>query len=110
MAARDLLNNSQNSVETISDSVEMIEEEEGEPREKTVECPPMVSEVSKEQAMELLKSSRARPKRVKGAVAAAPAKASLEGKFVDLVELLPPVPAKGKFDVNKIKSSLYFFS
>jgi DNA-directed RNA polymerase len=35
---------------------------------------------------------------------------SLEGKFVDLVDLLLPVPIKGEFDVNKIKSSLYFFS
>jgi hypothetical protein len=38
---------------------------------------------------------------------------SLEGKFVNLVDLLLPVPIKGKFDVNysnKIKSSLYFFS
>jgi hypothetical protein len=35
---------------------------------------------------------------------------SLEGKFVDLVDLLLPVPTKGEFDVNKIKSSLYFFS
>lgn len=32
------------------------------------------------------------------------------GKFVDLVDLLPPVPVKGEFDVTKIKSSLYFFS
>lgn len=36
--------------------------------------------------------------------------ASLEGKFVNLVDLLLPVPSKGEFDVNKIKSSLYFFS
>jgi len=35
---------------------------------------------------------------------------SLEGKFVNLVDLLLPVPSKGEFDVNKIKSSLYFFS
>jgi DNA-directed RNA polymerase len=35
---------------------------------------------------------------------------SLEGKFVNLVDLLLPVPIKGEFDVNKIKSSLYFFS
>ena len=37
---------------------------------------------------------------------------SLEGKFVNLVDLFLPVPIKGEFDVNKIKSSLYlnFFS
>jgi len=120
MAARDLQKNiSRKHAETISESVSMIqeEEEEDESRETTVERPPMVSEVSKEQALELLKSSRAQARREKGAAAAAPAKGkspapgvSLEGKFVDLVELLPPVPVKGEFDVKKIKSSLYFFS
>ncbi|KAI0063332.1 DNA/RNA polymerase [Artomyces pyxidatus] len=34
----------------------------------------------------------------------------LKGKFVNLTDLLPPLPPKGEFDVNKIKSSLYFFS
>jgi DNA-directed RNA polymerase, mitochondrial len=37
----------------------------------------------------------------------------LEGKFVNLVDLLLPrraVPMNGEFDVNKIESSLYFFS
>lgn len=31
-------------------------------------------------------------------------------KFVNLVDLLPPLPQKGHFDVNTIKKSLYFFS
>ncbi|KAH9837674.1 DNA/RNA polymerase [Rhodofomes roseus] len=34
----------------------------------------------------------------------------LDHKFVELSSLLPPVPEMGTFDVNKIKSSLYFFS
>ncbi|OSD03827.1 DNA/RNA polymerase [Trametes coccinea BRFM310] len=34
----------------------------------------------------------------------------LEGKFVNLVDVLPPLPEKGKFDVKAIKDSLYFFS
>ncbi|TFK81972.1 DNA/RNA polymerase [Polyporus arcularius HHB13444] len=34
----------------------------------------------------------------------------LGGKFVNLVDLLPPLPEKGKFDVNLIKESQYFFS
>ncbi|SNX82186.1 related to RPO41 - DNA-directed RNA polymerase, mitochondrial [Melanopsichium pennsylvanicum] len=33
-----------------------------------------------------------------------------KAKFVDLVDILPPIPAKGSFDVNEIKGSLYFFS
>ena len=33
-----------------------------------------------------------------------------KAKFVDLEDILPPIPAKGSFDVNEIKRSLYFFS
>lgn len=33
-----------------------------------------------------------------------------KAKFVDLAAILPPIPAKGSFDVNEIKNSLYFFS
>jgi DNA-directed RNA polymerase len=40
------------------------------------------------------------------------AKATREllGKFVDVVDLLPPLPEKGTFSVQEIKSSPYFFS
>ena len=34
----------------------------------------------------------------------------LAGKFVNLVDLLPALPEKGKFDVQLIKDSQYFFS
>ncbi|KAI0632722.1 DNA/RNA polymerase [Trametes polyzona] len=34
----------------------------------------------------------------------------LAGKFVNLVDILPPLPQKGKFDVKAIKESQYFFS
>jgi len=34
----------------------------------------------------------------------------LRGKFINLVELLPPLPAKGTFNVDDIKKSAYFFS
>jgi DNA-directed RNA polymerase len=34
----------------------------------------------------------------------------MAGKFVNLTDLLPPVPAKGNFKVEAIKSSQYFFS
>ncbi|KAI0265995.1 hypothetical protein BGY98DRAFT_1032880 [Russula aff. rugulosa BPL654] len=88
--------------------------------------------MSKEQAMQLLKPSeqaaatrkRSRSKKSKVVATAAGDRnaaegtetetesgdSSLEGKFVNLVDLLLPVPIKGEFDVNKIKSSLYFFS
>ncbi|KZT54741.1 DNA/RNA polymerase [Calocera cornea HHB12733] len=31
-------------------------------------------------------------------------------RFVNLIDILPPLPPKGKFDIQKIKDSLYFFS
>lgn len=34
----------------------------------------------------------------------------LLGKFVDLADLLPPLPHKGNFNVESIKDSQYFFS
>ncbi len=95
-------------------------------------APTTVSVVSKEQAMQLLipdheqvaKRSRSQSKSTGAiAIATTPQEASnlkpdvpeagdssLEGKFVNLVDLLLPMPTKGEFDVNKIKSSLYFFS
>ncbi|KAI1795428.1 DNA/RNA polymerase [Ganoderma leucocontextum] len=36
--------------------------------------------------------------------------ARLAGKFVNLVDVLPALPEKGKFDVSAIKESQYFFS
>jgi DNA-directed RNA polymerase, mitochondrial len=36
--------------------------------------------------------------------------ARLLGKFVELTDLLPPLPKKGSFDVETIKQSQYFFS
>jgi len=36
--------------------------------------------------------------------------ARLLGKFVELSDLLPPLPQKGNFDVETIKGSQYFFS
>jgi DNA-directed RNA polymerase len=34
----------------------------------------------------------------------------LMGKFVELCDLLPPLPQKGDFKVETIKGSQYFFS
>ncbi|EJF55919.1 DNA/RNA polymerase [Dichomitus squalens LYAD-421 SS1] len=36
--------------------------------------------------------------------------ARLAGRFINLVDVLPPLPEKGKFDVKAIKESQYFFS
>jgi DNA-directed RNA polymerase, mitochondrial len=94
------------------------EEEEDDEKmmaEKTLERPPTVSVLSREQLLDFLDPLRERGRSSKAAIEQQEKSVELdddsfEGKFVDLVELLPPVPAKGEFDVNKIKSSLYFFS
>ena len=103
---------SKTTAETASGTAAVMTEDE-EPVDKTLDRPPTVSVVSKEQAVKLLKPVRRQAKRVEGVVAPEnkfSPEDSLEGKFVDLVDLLPLVPSKGEFDVHKIKSSLYFFS
>lgn len=52
----------------------------------------------------------ARTTRGKKAAAAADAAKLLSGKFVDLTDLIPPLPDKGSFEVENIKKSQYFFS
>jgi DNA-directed RNA polymerase len=120
------------SLETIAAVMPAAAEKENEAvlEEHATSPLPTVSVMSKEQAMQLLKPSeqaaatRKRSKSKKSKVVATAAgdgnaeaeteteseDSSLEGKFVNLVDLLLPVPIKGEFDVNKIKSSLYFFS
>ncbi|KAF9522502.1 hypothetical protein CPB83DRAFT_911296 [Crepidotus variabilis] len=39
-----------------------------------------------------------------------PTASLLAGKFIDLTDLIPPLPDKGTFDVENIKKSQYFFS
>lgn len=103
---------SKNTAETAPETA-TTPEEDGGPTEQTPDRPPTVSLLSKEQVMKLLNPACGQATRAKGAGAQQAKSAlekSLEGKFVDLADLLPPVPTKGEFDVNKIKSSLYFFS
>jgi DNA-directed RNA polymerase len=102
-----------NTAETASEMASVTIEEHEEPMEKAQDCPPTVSVLSKEQVVKLLKPGRGGTRRAHGAAALqgkSGPEDSLEGKFVDLVGLIPPVPTKGEFDVNKIKLSLYFFS
>jgi DNA-directed RNA polymerase len=102
-----------NAAQPAPETVAVTMEEDEEPTKETLDRPPTVSLLSKEQAVKLLNPGRRQATRTKGAVAQQAKSVldtSLEGKFVDLADLLPLVPAKGEFDVNKIKSSLYFFS
>jgi len=34
----------------------------------------------------------------------------IRAKFIDLVDLLPPPPKRGNFDIERTRDSLYFFS
>ena len=90
--------------------VEMAEKDDASSTtEKKPERPSTVSVVSRDQALLLLKPGRGKGKKPK-AMPAQSKDTLLEGKFVNVVDLLLPRPARGEFDVNKIKSSLYFFS
>ncbi len=95
-----------------ADEVTQTTEEDKEPA-KIEERPPTVSVLSKEEALNLLKPvcGPGRPRKGSATTQDQPSLEDLlESKFVDVGELLPPVPKKGEFDVNKIKKSLYFFS
>ena len=89
--------------------VEMAEKDDAPTTEKKPERPSTVSVVSRDQALLLLKPGRGKGKKPR-AMPAQSKDTLLEGKFVNVVDLLLPRPARGEFDVNKIKSSLYFFS
>ncbi|TFY82948.1 hypothetical protein EWM64_g1061 [Hericium alpestre] len=82
----------------------------------------LVTTISREELRVLL-ASDARRRKAKGKVlredededveedeAEEGARSSLKDKFVNLTDVLPELPKKGEFDVNKIKKSLYFFS
>ena len=129
-AATDLssrrIKNAAPDLETAAVTATTTAGKKGEAEEAVLEstASPARSMVSKEQAMQLLvpghqekatatrrRSGRSTPNIAAGAGAGTGTEdPALEGKFVDLVDLLLPVPSKGEFDVNKIKSSLYFFS
>ncbi|THH14382.1 hypothetical protein EW146_g5951 [Bondarzewia mesenterica] len=68
---------------------------------------PTATTVSREELIALLRPGKGRGKRPP---LAEDGTESTEGKFVNLIDLLPSLPKKGEFDVSKIKSSLYFFS
>ena len=53
---------------------------------------------------------RVQSSRVAKAKAAAEEANLLAGKFVNLTDLIPPLPDKGSFQVESIKKSQYFFS
>ena len=89
--------------------VEMAEKDDAPTTEKKPGRPSTVSVVSRDQALLLLKPGRGKGKKPR-AMPAQSKDTLLEGKFVNVVDLLLPRPARGEFDVNKIKSSLYFFS
>ncbi|EPQ30938.1 uncharacterized protein PFL1_01836 [Pseudozyma flocculosa PF-1] len=55
------------------------------------------------------KGAVGRPKKAAGA-ATTTWEERFKAKFVDLEDILPPLPEKGNFDVNEIQKSLYFFS
>ncbi|KAI0351261.1 DNA/RNA polymerase [Trametes cingulata] len=102
----DSLNLSPEDVKTLTEAV--VEEPEAEkPSEAALaedEEEPEDEDVDEETG----KTKKRRAK--KGMRSVAEIEQRLAGKFVNLVDILPPLPEKGKFDVKTIKDSQYFFS
>ena len=91
---------SKQDAQLLTDAAEVEEEgEEGEEPEEDAE-------------LDLESESKPKPKRraKKVTLKVADVEKRLAGKFVNLADILPPLPEKGKFDVNLIKESQYFFS
>ncbi|EIW56833.1 DNA/RNA polymerase [Trametes versicolor FP-101664 SS1] len=88
--------------EIVTDEVEKPEEEEASlvlDAEDDLEL---------EEVEEEVKPKKRKPK--KSAKSKEDVEQHLAGKFVNLVDILPALPEKGKFDVKAIKESQYFFS
>ncbi len=99
---------------TFTHSATSVEAEEVNSRLDEIE-ETLVDEEAEEEDMEEFSEDGAelsdRQKKLKKTKAKTEKEAlKLIGKFVDLVDLLPPVPKKGDFRVEAIKASQYFFS
>lgn len=88
--------------EIVSDEVEKPEEEE------TSLVLDAEDDLELEEVEEEVKPKKRKPK--KSAKSKEDVEQRLAGKFVNLVDILPALPEKGKFDVKAIKESQYFFS
>ncbi|PVG00666.1 DNA/RNA polymerase [Serendipita vermifera] len=78
------------------------EEEEVDMEEESPEEP-----VKKTKSKKITMKDPARP-RTKAELAAV--EKAINEKYVNLIDVLPPLPEKGKFNIEVIKDSLYFFS
>ncbi len=108
------LNVSPEQIGVSSEDVKLLTEDAAEEEEKSDEGALLVDEDGNEDGdleAEAEVEEKPKPKRKRG-----PPKKSLDlearlaCKFVNLVDILPALPEKGKFDVSAIKESQYFFS
>ncbi|TFK37584.1 hypothetical protein BDQ12DRAFT_607612 [Crucibulum laeve] len=90
---------------------ELLKDIEAEPANEAEETKEMLDELISEESEEeeeyispQMRNARARKAEEERA------KLELMGKFVNLTDIFPPLPAKGNFKVEDIKSSQYFFS
>jgi DNA-directed RNA polymerase len=95
------------SVAEITDAaIEEGERVEGEPAAKIT--PGTIQD--EQELLQALEDDDEVEERTKSQIKAAAEARLLDGKFVNLTDLIPPIPDKGSFEVENIKESQYFFS
>lgn len=118
---KDMLEISDTMTSTIDEL--QVRKKEGEEEEHTVHASEESSSLSVNQAecdavdegMELMAEEEEKPARKKRGKKMTPGEESealeqLMGKFVNVTDIVPPLPKKGNFKVEMIKKSQYFFS
>lgn len=97
------------------EDIQALKEIESDEAEKPEEEASLAPEEDEDLELDELEEPEEKPKpkpkrKTKAAKTQENVEKRLAGKFVNLVDILPPLPQKGKFDVKAIKDSQYFFS
>lgn len=116
-AAQSTVDESQTNTQEVQELINKISSQEDESKEGSFEPAAIAAESEdskaeieeEEEGWEDYEDPRSKTLRAKKVVAEKEA-VGLYGKFVNVADILPPLPKKGDFKVENIKKSLYFFS
>ena len=116
-AAQSTVDESQTNTQEVQELISKISSQEdceskdapSESAAISAESEELKAEIEEEDKWEDYENPRSKTLRAKKVVAEKEA-VGLYGKFVNVTDVLPPLPKKGDFKVENIKKSLYFFS